>query len=133
VTCTATDTPAGVAGTPCADPLLVKEAWELPLGATTVSVTAADTLGNTTTATAGVNVSVDFDSLTTIANRFSQVLNESYAASLAGAKKSLAAGNIPAMNNQLTAFQNHVAAQSGKQIPADLAAVLTNLAQSMKK
>ena len=133
VTCTATDTPAGVAGTPCAEPLLVKEGWELPLGTTTVSVTAADTLGNTTTATASVNVSVNFDALVVIANRFSESVNSSLGATLGAAKQAFESGNIGAMNNQLSAFQNHVAAQAGKKIPANLAAVLTGLAESMKK
>jgi minor extracellular serine protease Vpr len=131
VTCTATDNLSGVVGTPCAAPLVQKQAWELALGTTSVSATAVDAADNSATATATVTVRATFDSLATLTARFGANGN-SLVAQLNAAKDAAARGNASACNNALHAYQNAVAAQSGKSLTAAQAAVLTNLANALK-
>ena len=133
VTCTATDNLSGVTGTPCAAPLLAKQAWELPLGATTLSATANDVAGNTTTASATVTVRATFDSVSALTVRFTGgTPGNSLVAQLAAAKDAAARGNASACNAALRAYQNELAAQSGKALTADQAATLTRLADALK-
>ncbi|HEX6159429.1 MAG TPA: S8 family serine peptidase [Thermoanaerobaculia bacterium] len=128
--CTATDNLSGVVGTPCADALLAKMAWELPLGTTTVPVTIADAAGNGTSATATVRVVSTFDSLSRLTASFTSVGN-SMLAQLATAKDAAARGNTAAANGALRAYQNEVAAQTGKALTAAQAAVLQRASQAL--
>lgn len=132
LTCTATDNLSGIAGTPCANALLSKQAWELALGATTVSVTALDVAGNSTSATATVRVTSTFDSLSSVTASFAGgTLGNSMLAQLAAAKDAAARGNTSAANAALKAYMNEVSAQTGKALTADKAAVLTRAAQAL--
>jgi len=133
VTCTATDNLSGIAGAPCANALLATNAWELPLGATTVSATAKDVAGNTTTSTATVTVRVTFDSLATLTTRFTNGLGSSLTAQLNSAKDAAARGNTAAANGALRAYQNELAAQTGKALTAAQASVLNKLADALKQ
>lgn len=134
VTCTATDNLSGIAGAPCAAALLTKEAWELPLGTTTLSVSATDVADNTTTANATVTVSATFDSLSALTVRFTGgTPGNSLAAQLAAAKDAAARGNTSACNAALRAYQNELAAQSGKALTAAQAAVLHRLADALRQ
>ncbi|HYC90232.1 MAG TPA: hypothetical protein VEO54_13535, partial [Thermoanaerobaculia bacterium] len=133
VTCTATDNLSGIVGAPCANALLAKQAWELPLGTTTVSATATDAADNSTTATATVTVGVTFDSLLTLTVRFTGgAPGNSLVAQLNAAKDAAARGNANACNAALRAYQNELAAQSGKALTAAQSATLTKLADALK-
>ena len=133
VTCTATDNLSGIVGAPCANALLVKQAWELPLGTTTVSATATDAADNSTTASATVTVRSTFDSLTALTVRFTKgTPGNSLVAQLNAAKDAAARGNANACNAAIRAYQNELSAQSGKVLTAEQAAVLARLAEAMK-
>jgi hypothetical protein len=133
VTCTATDNLSGIAGTPCVNALLATQAWELPLGTTTVSATATDVAGNSTTASATVTVRATFDSLTTLTVRFSNgTPGNSLVAQLNAAKDAAARGNANACNAAIRAYQNELAAQSGKALTAAQAATLQRLSDALK-
>ena len=132
--CNATDNLSGVAGTPCASALIAKQAWELPLGTTTVAVTVMDIAGNATTASASVTITSTFDSLSYITTTFLGGANgQSMIAQLAAAKDAAARGNTAAANNQLKAYQNEVAAQTGKSLTVENAVVLHRAAQALIK
>lgn len=133
VTCTATDNLSGIAGAPCASALLAKQAWELPLGTTTVSATAFDLADNSTTSTATVTVTVTFDALSALTTRFTSGLGNSLLAQLNAAKDASARGNTAAANNLLRAYQNELSAQTGKALTAANASVLNKLAESLKR
>ena len=135
VTCTATDTGSGVATTTCGGaPILQSPAWQLPLGPTTVSATATDLAGNSTTASATVTVIVTHDSLAALVSRFvGGALGQSLLIKLETSKAARARGDAYAANNMLVAFQGEVSAQAGKAIAADLAAVLIRLAEALKQ
>ena len=130
--CNATDNLSGVAGTPCAAALIAKQAWELPLGTTTVNITVMDIAGNTTPASASVTVTSTFDSLSSVTTTFLGGANgQSMIAQLAAAKDAAARGNTQAANNQLKAYQNEVAAQTGKSLTVAKAGVLHSAAQAL--
>lgn len=134
VTCIATDNLSGIAGAPCVAPLAAKQAWELPLGTTTLSVTANDVAGNSTTSTATVTVRATFDSVSTLTVRFTNgTPGTSLVAQLAAAKDAAARGNTAAANSALRAYRNELAAQSGKALTAAQAAVLDALAVALQQ
>jgi hypothetical protein len=133
VTCTATDNLSGVTGAPCAAPLVSLEAWQLALGNTNYTVTATDAADNSTTATATVNVKATFDSVATLTVRFTGgTPGTSLVAQLNAAKDAAARGNAAAANAALRAYQNELAAQSGKALTAAQATVLNNLANALR-
>ncbi|HYO76640.1 MAG TPA: S8 family serine peptidase, partial [Thermoanaerobaculia bacterium] len=120
VTCSATDNLSGIVGTPCAAPLASKDAWQLALGNTTYTVTATDAADNSTTATATVTVKATFDSVNTLTVRFTGGNpGNSLTAQLNAAKNAAARGNANATNAALRAYQNELAAQSGKALTAE--------------
>jgi minor extracellular serine protease Vpr len=136
VSCVATDGGSGVAVTTCGGtPLLSVQAWELPLGETTVSATATDVAGNTTTAHATVTVVVTHQSVIEVATTLLAGTEpvKSLVAQLQAAKSSFDRGNFATMNNQLSAFQNELRAQSGKSVPAATADLLIGFAQGLKR
>ena len=135
VTCTATDSGSGIATTTCGGaPLLQSPAWLLSLGPHTVSATATDVAGNTTTASATATVIVTHDSLAALTARFvGDVLGNSLYAKLDASEDAAASGNVGASNNMLSAFQNELAAQSGKKISAEQASLLAGLAEALKR
>jgi minor extracellular serine protease Vpr len=134
VTCTATDNLSGIAGAPCASSLVNRSAWELALGTTTVTATATDLADNATTATATVTVRVTFDSLSTLTTRFTNATpGNSLSAQLNAAHAAAARGNANAANAALRAYQNELAAQTGKALTAAQASVLNKLADALKQ
>jgi minor extracellular serine protease Vpr len=136
VSCIATDEGSGVATTTCGGtPLLSAEAWELPLGETTVSATATDVAGNTTTASAIVTVNVTHQSLIEVATTLLAGAEpvKSLIAHLEAAKTSFDRGNFASMNNQLSSFQNELRAQSGKSVSAETADLLIGFAEALKQ
>jgi minor extracellular serine protease Vpr len=133
VTCTATDAGSGVASTTCGGaPLLLTDAWRLPLGPTTVSATATDYAGNTTNASATVTVAVTYSSLATLTSRFtSGALGRSLLAQLDAARSAASRGNLTGVNGALQAYQQEVQAQAGKQLTAEQAAALVGFAAGL--
>lgn len=132
--CAASDGLSGLVADPCGQPMLTAEAWSLGVGMHERSVTATDYAGNATTSTGVAEVVVSFDSLARLSVRFANgSLGSSLSQILANAKKSSAEGNHKAANNQLSAYQSHVAAQSGKALTATHAGVLSALAEKLKR
>lgn len=133
VRCSAADALSGIDGTPCADPLIDAFAYELALGTTAVSTSAADKAGNTSTGHASVIVSVTFDALKNLTRSFiaDAGLQTAALAHLDAAKSSSARGNTAAANNSLTSYQNFIAAQSGKSVTNG--ATLISLAGALKR
>ena len=100
-----------------------------PIGDTTVTCTATDAAGNSTSKSFTVRVNGPAEQLNGLAADIQSSAippdrQGSLIVSLAAAEASFGAGNTNAGCNQLRAFENKVAAQSGKSIPADLAAEL---------
>ena len=135
ITCTATDSGSGVATTTCGGaPLLDTDAWQLPLGATTVTATASDLAGNTTTASASAVVTVTHQSLITLTSRFANgALGNSLVAQLSAAESAAARGNTLAAGNALDAYRNQVQAQAGKALSAEQAAALLRLSAGLSR
>ncbi|WP_238392531.1 Ig-like domain-containing protein [Paenibacillus antri] len=91
--------------------------YALPLGAHTVTATAADAAGNVAAVEATFELVATVDSLKALVARFA----DSGAIDNAGIANSLQA---QLAGGELGAFMNHVEAQAGKHIAADAAAVL---------
>lgn len=128
VSCTATDTLAGVASVSC--PSVSGAAWSFGLGAHTVSASATDRAGNSGSATATFTVVASADGICALATQWSS--NAGVANSLCAKLRAAdAAGPGKTANNILGAFVNEVSAQSGKKIPADKAALLATYAQAL--
>lgn len=120
VSCTASDALSGLALDPCEAPLVSDAAWNLPLGTTTLPLHASDKAGNVTSAQASVTVRVTADSLCTLSRRFAEG-HTGLGTSLCAM---LDAGRV-------NAYQNHVAAQSGKALTPEQAATLSRLAGAL--
>lgn len=133
VRCTASDALSGLEEEPCTQPLLSEPAWNLPLGATPIGLSVSDRAGNAASAQAEVRVQVTHGSLCSLSGQFAPGLSNSLCAKLDAARSSLERGNARAANNQLSAYQNQVAAQSGKALTAAQAATLTRLAEALKQ
>lgn len=137
VRCTAADALSGLEVDPCTQPLLSEPAWNLPLGTTPLGLTVSDRAGNAASAQAEVSVRVTHGSLCTLSQQFLQGaapgLSNSLCAKLEAARSSLERGNVKAANNQLSAYQNQVAAQSGKALSTAQAATLSRLARALEQ
>lgn len=135
VSCAATDSGSGIASTTCGGaPLLDSPAWLLPLGPNTVTATATDVAGNSTTASATATVIVTYDSLLSLTGIIaSGGPGRSLLAQLGSAKAAAARGDSSTASNILSAFQNDTRAQEGKSITTAHAAILVNLAHALKQ
>jgi FG-GAP-like repeat/FG-GAP repeat len=128
ISCTATDALSGVASSTCAD--ITGPAYAFGLGTIMRSATATDLAGNTGNASTSFTVTVDSTSLCSLARRFSA--RTDVAASLCAKITSIAsAPNADAKSGKLAAFDNQLAAQTGKALTAAQAAVLRQLAASL--
>lgn len=114
ITCAATDAGSGIATSVC--PTVNAAAYTLPLGSTTLTATAADNAGNSATATTSFTVTVN-------------------AADLCALARTLVPGHATPLCAQLRsgtrAFTNHLQAQRGKKVPAEIADLLTRLAAGL--
>ena len=117
ITCTATDAGSGIASSTCAD--IVGPASAFAVGENTFTATAVDAAGNSAAATITFTVVADAAGLSNLVTEW--VSNQGLANSLVS---KLSRGSYGA-------FRNEVAAQSGKKIPADRAAVLLRLAAGL--
>jgi hypothetical protein len=96
-----------------------------PIGTTTVTCTAADTHGNTSTATFTVHVKGATEQLADLAAAVAGVgPGTSLADKVAQVETSLTANDKTDACSTLTAFTNQVKAQTGKTIPASEASTL---------
>ena len=117
ITCSATDAGSGIASSTCAD--IVGPASSFSAGENAFSATAVDLAGNTATGTVSFTVVVEAAGMSSLVTQW--VASEGVANSLVS---KLSKGNYGA-------FRNEVAAQSGKKIPADKAAILLRLAAGL--
>jgi hypothetical protein len=126
VTCTATDSLSGLVGQPCSAPLFNAPADTFDPGQHDVTVTATDKAGNATTVTTSFTVTVTFESLTRLTDKF--VKQAGVANALDAKLKAAQAADPETRNNILKAYQNEVQAQAGgKFLTADDALVLQTL------
>jgi hypothetical protein len=116
ITCSATDALSGVVSTTCQ--AVGGPAYDFPLGRNTFSATATDRADNAGSGRVSFSVSVTFDSLCNVAQRFctSAGVGNSLCASLRAAKAAEARGNLAAKAGALGSFRNEVRAQSGKKL-----------------
>ncbi len=136
VRCTASDALSGLESDPCDGALVSDSAWNLPLGTTELPLQVSDRAGNVTSERASVTVRVTFDSLCTLSRGFvagDAGLASSLCATLDAGRSAEERGNAVAVSNQLGAYRNHVAAQSGKAISAERAATLIRLAEALAR
>jgi len=131
ITCAAADAESGVASDSCAD--VVGDAWTFVLGSSTYSADATDNAGNAGSGSTSFDVSVSYDGLCTLVERFvtQKGVANSLCVKLRAAARSEARGNTKARDGSLGAFINEVEAQSGKKVPADKTAILIALAQAL--
>jgi hypothetical protein len=117
ITCSASDAMSGLASNTCAN--VAGDAYTFGLGAHSLSASAADNAGNTSSASATFTVTVDGGSMCELVKRW--VNQAGIANSMCQELKNQAFG----------AFRNHVSAQSGKSVSVDHAAILTALSNSL--
>lgn len=126
--CTAVDNLSGLATSTCAS--VDTAAYNYPIGTSTLSATASDNAGNGATASTSFTVRVSFSSLCNLTRRFSSNAGVALGlcAKLNAADASVASGDQNAKAGEIGAYQNQVAAQSGKAISVTNAAILSELA-----
>jgi probable HAF family extracellular repeat protein len=135
LTCNAIDpTPgSGLATDPCTSALARGPAYSFGLGSHAVFVAATDFAGNTTTAKASFTVQVTYASLAVLTARFSTQpgVTDSLVSKLTAAERADGDGNATAKAGAIHAYQNEVAAQTGKALAKEQAATLTTLAAAL--
>lgn len=114
IACSVSDEASAVVESVC--PSVNAAAYTLPLGVTTLSATATDAAGNTASATTSFTVRVNADDLCALVRE----LVPRHATPLCAQ-----------LRNGTRAFTNHVRAQRGKQLPAEVADLLARLAAGL--
>ncbi len=129
--CSATDALSGIASSTCAS--VSGPAWSFGLGSHTFSASATDKAGNTGSGSTTFAVTVDATSLCGLVKQFSTKagIANSLCAKLDAAAAAAARGQAATKANILGAFDNEVAAQSGKALTAAQAKLLTQLAAAL--
>jgi hypothetical protein len=131
IVCSAADALSGVDDDTCKS--ISGDASSFALGTHDYSASATDKAGNEASGSTSFTVTVDADSLSTLTERW--VTNAGVAralsAKLDAARASIARGDTNSKDGQLDAYRNQLAAQSGKAIPADEAAILIKLSQAL--
>jgi Alpha/beta hydrolase domain/HYR domain len=103
-----------------------------PIGRTTVHCTAADATGNTAEGTFTVTVLGASEQLTLLADALADIGGGSFSTQLTAANNHLALVKEHAACNTITAFANHVQAQTGKQLSEPQASELLTAATRIK-
>jgi hypothetical protein len=130
ISCTAADQPnlSGIASTTCRD--INGPAYAFNVGINSFSATATDKAGNVGNGSTSFTVQVTAAGIDTLIRQF--VTNPGQANSLIQKIDGIAsAPNAHAKDGKLGAFKNEVAAQTGKALTADQAAILTRLAGAL--
>jgi len=117
ISCSATDAMSGIASSSC--PGAAGAAYTFGVGSTTLNASATDNAGNASAASTSFTVNVSSGSLCALVRAW--VTQAGVANSMC---KQLA-------NGAYGAFRNHVKSQSGKFVPADKAAILISLSNSL--
>jgi hypothetical protein len=117
ITCSASDATSGLASADCAN--VTGDAYTFGVGTSSFFASASDNAGNSAAASASFAVIVTPGSLCSLARRW--VTNAGIATSLCQQLE----------NGAYDAFRNRVESQSGKAIPADKAALLISLSNSL--
>ena len=131
ITCSATDGLSGIDTADC--PEVNAPAASLGFGTHTLTATATDRAGNTTTETTTFEVFVTYEALCSLVQQTvdqAGVAN-SLCAQLRAAEAAAGRGQADTAANIVSAFKNEVAAQSGKAMTAQEAATLTQLADQL--
>ncbi len=131
ISCSASDALSGVASSSCAG--VSGPAWSFGPGSHTFSASATDNAGNTGSGSTSFTVTVDATSLCALVQQFSTKagIANSLCAKLNAAAAAAARGQANAKANIIGAFDNEVAAQSGKALTAAQATLLTQLAAAL--
>jgi len=130
ITCSATDALSGILSSTCSAVAGTKPAYEYALGANTVSAGAVDNADNTGGDSTTVTVTVDADSLCSLTERW--VSKAGVAHSLCVKLRNAAAKNDRDKRQAaLDNYRNELAAQSGKSITAEHAAILAELSRAL--
>lgn len=128
IACAADDALSGLASDTCQD--VTGPAWSFDLGTNTFSAEATDLAGNVGNGSVTFEVGVSYDSLCALVEAL--VAHAGTARSLcASLEAARDARNANARAGKMGAFINKVEAQSGKKIPADVAAVLIDWATAL--
>ncbi|WP_186579653.1 rhamnogalacturonan lyase family protein [Aquibacillus kalidii] len=130
ITCEVTDELSGMDSSNCN--VVDKPAYELGVGTHSVNKEYTDLAGNNTTKSLDYTVTVDFTSLAELTKQFNSDDANGLTAKLDAAKQSAEKGNTKAANNQLDAYINQVNASIEKSLTTDQAAILIELAKSLK-
>jgi hypothetical protein len=128
ITCAASDTLSGVASTTCAD--IGGSAVSFGLGTHSYSASATDDAGNTGNGSTSFTVVVTYDGLCGLVKELvgNAGIANSLCVKLDAASAAASRGQTKTAANDIAAFDNEVAAQSGKAITAAQAGTLTGLA-----
>ncbi|HEX2916083.1 MAG TPA: hypothetical protein VH186_35300 [Chloroflexia bacterium] len=131
ITCTPADNLSGVASSTCAN--INGPAYSFALGNHSYSATATDNAGNTGSGSTSFTVGVTFDSLCSLSANFSTnpAVDKGLCDKLSAAKAAAAAGTTIAKNNELNAYRQQVAAQTGKALTKQQATILSNLSKML--
>ncbi len=131
ITCAATDALSGVASSTCRT--ISGPAYTFNLGGNTFSASATDVAGNTGAASTSFTLQVTMDSLASLTRQFVSKpgVANSLIVKLREAKKAAAEGNQKDKAEELGAYMHEVAAQTGKSLTTDRAALLLRLAAAM--
>jgi hypothetical protein len=131
ITCSASDALSGVASTTCAP--IAGPAYSFATGSNSFSARATDRAGNVGTGTTSFTLRVTFQDLCALGRQFAtkSAIADSLCAKLNAAESSGGRGNGHAQHGQLGAYRHELAAQSGKGIPPDKAAILTRLSEAL--
>ena len=134
ITCSATDGLSGVASSTCQS--VAGPAYGFALGTNAFSAAATDRAGNTGSGSTSFTVSVTADSLCALTRRFvggpgANGISNALCAKLTGSEAAAGRGNTTAAGNGIEAYVHEAAAQSGKSLTAEEAAILTRLARAL--
>ncbi len=131
ISCDASDALSGVASDTCNN--VSGPAWSFGLGTYTASATATDKAGNIGSGSTSFAVTVDYQSLCALVGEFvpNHGIANSLCAKLDSAAAAAARGQSNANKSSLAAFDNEVAAQAGKALTSNQAALLTRFASAL--
>lgn len=131
ITCTAADALSGLDTADC--PAVNAPASALDFGTHTLTATATDRAGNTTTLSATFEIVITYAGLCALVEQYvdHHGTANSMCAKLRAAEAAEGRGQPDTAANNIDAFKNQVAAQSGKSMTAQEAATLTQLANQL--